>query len=527
MFVSNNFNFKQVLKFLPLSLVLLMMLYSCIKEEEEYGLTPEEIVKNKDHFFDYTDRANHMKNVVIAALKARHQQDGFMLKSATAGEQPLWDDDLTVVTDTSTRLLIPVYSQLEGNLTSLLYFEWPFDKDSIMWTKVIAPPPVSDTTFSWDAGLLFDYFRTKLGLPTQRQVIFAEQESEEPIIQPLSVNTHVTCRIVCAYIGSGEYMFFKGCSSYCTVTYVITDETEVDFLDPSNEGSGAPGDTSPVTYMVTLTASPTNGGSVSGGGTYEANQICTISASPNDGFVFQKWANSQGEQTNVIHSFYISKNETLTAHFVASSSYSPCSQRDSMNLNSTMSMAVDSLKTDAAGLTHEMGRYTIKGPQGQSDYRVQQGGVDSVGFPLPPGYKYGWIFHSHWDDNDLIPSPLDMMTIISLLCHNHIHNTSNFVFGVVNKEGEAYGISISNLSQLQRFIVDNNLYYSMAWYVKLEEALEKAGSDAQERERRFAEKIFNSGLSIMKTNTITPTNSNWQRIEYNPVNENVVTKPCN
>ncbi len=522
--------FKQAIKFLPVSLMLLGMC-SCNKEEAfQAKLTPEEITYNEEHFFDHADRADRMKRLVIDLLKTKNQQDGFVLKYyAASGEKPLWDDDLTITTDTSTRLLIPVYSQLEKNLSAVMYFEWPHGKDSIIWAKVEAPPPVDDTSFKWDPALLFDYFRTKLQLPTQRRVMFVEPESqstqESSSIQLSELEIEVNCRIVCAYIGNAEHLEFKGCSNYCTISYIITDEA-TEILDTGGDSGG--NDKSPKEFLVSVVASPAEAGSVSGGGIYKEGQLCLIAAQPKTGFILHKWSGTNGDQNNyLVFELEVDRAQTYTAHFVAASSYSPCSQRDSVKLNSEIAKVLDSLKNDAANLTIESGKYMTDGPAGQK-YRSARGGKDSVNFPIHIGANYKWMFHSHWGNNGFVPSIHDLWVLLGIVYQKkRIADYADFVYGIVNKNGTAYGLMISNQTRLQQFIMENNLYTSQDWYEKLDKELKEVGSDAQKAEKIFAERLSNSGLSILKGTNINTDSINWQQIEYDQSNDNVVSKPCN
>jgi hypothetical protein len=105
---------------------------------------------------------------------------------------------------------------------------------------------------------------------------------------------------------------------------------------------------------------------------------------------------------------------------------------------------------------------------------------------------------------------------------------SNFVYGMVNKEGTAYAITINDLLQFHAFVGINGLYdMKSKWYNDLKRALEKNGPYSQAAEKALADALFDSGLSIMKSTDNTSTGNNWQRIEYNPATEQVETKPCN
>ncbi len=74
------------------------------------------------------------------------------------------------------------------------------------------------------------------------------------------------------------------------------------------------------------------------------------------------------------------------------------------------------------------------------------------------------------------------------------------------------------------FFID--LCTSLDWYQELNGELEKVGSDAQKAEKVFIKTLSNSGISILKGTDIDANNINWQQIEYNQPNDNVVTKPC-
>jgi hypothetical protein len=273
---------------------------------------------------------------------------------------------------------------------------------------------------------------------------------------------------------------------------------------------------------------------VSGGGIYESGTNISISASPNDGFVFEKWVDQFGRSSiDLSINIVVATDYTCTAYFAASSSYTPCGQRDTVSKNIAITRAVNALKGYAASTLSgnvEVSQYNTTGPNGASWTQLYVGFYDHIFFPMPTGYnQYGWMFHTHTVNGIFVPSPWDIWALISQIYKlNGIADLYNFVYGMVNHQGTAYAMTISDPSQLQHFILDNDLYnMNSQWYKDLEKALIAADTNAQEEEKVFVSMLLNCGLSIMKGTNITPTNTDWQRIEYSKANDTVVTKPCN
>lgn len=75
---------------------------------------------------------------------------------------------------------------------------------------------------------------------------------------------------------------------------------------------------SPVTYMVTTSATPANGGTTTGGGTFNSGASCTVTATANPGYTFEKWTkNNAMVSTDASYTFTVTSNCNLVAHFVA------------------------------------------------------------------------------------------------------------------------------------------------------------------------------------------------------------------
>ena len=69
-------------------------------------------------------------------------------------------------------------------------------------------------------------------------------------------------------------------------------------------------------YQVTATCSPTEGGRVTGAGSYEENKYCTLNAISNQGYDFVNWTeNGNSVSTNANHTFKVTQNRNLVAHF--------------------------------------------------------------------------------------------------------------------------------------------------------------------------------------------------------------------
>ena len=297
-----------------------------------------------------------------------------------------------------------------------------------------------------------------------------------------------------------------------------------------NSGNNNNNDPPPAeSYTVTVTAS--QGGTVSGGGIFTEGKTCSISARPNTGFVFYEWESSLGYTSKrMSFSFNVYTNETLTAHFLAASTYSDCDQNSNLNQNDSITKRINILKNEAQTLGYEVGRYEIVGPDGIPDIKYHTDYHPThVTFPTPsPYYNYNWLFHTHIVGAiPPVPSHGDIFAIIQGYLQLRVRDDeSYFAYGIVNANGTAYAITIGDPSAFQRFITDNDLYNEDAkWYGNLRDRLLKAGTNEQRSERILMEALRNSGLSVMRSRNSTPTNAGWQVVEWR--NNSVATKPCN
>ena len=302
---------------------------------------------------------------------------------------------------------------------------------------------------------------------------------------------------------------------------------------PTDFGGGGPGisgDPPTSTFTVTVSASPKTGGSVSGGGSYNEGAQCTITATSANGYSFAGWTGSVSS-TNNPYSFVVTGNCYIMAGFV-SATYSPCGQNGGLNGNSDISKTLDTLKNYAANSNFERIGYMARGVNGESLYKAGNGLPNSGGTYTVPmlfdiNYKLEWSFHSHPPGINYTLSHGDIYAIYELYKLQRIYDFSNFAYGIVNSQGEAYAIMISNIKQFSEFIVMDDLHnINSQWYEDLRKALDKA-ANAQLAEKVFAKALSDSGLSIMKATTITSASVNWQRIEYNTTTTQVETKPCN
>jgi hypothetical protein len=77
---------------------------------------------------------------------------------------------------------------------------------------------------------------------------------------------------------------------------------------------------SPITFVISLSASPSAGGSVAGAGNYINGQSATVTASPASGYNFTNWTENGGVvSNNASYTFTINKNRNLTANFSTNS----------------------------------------------------------------------------------------------------------------------------------------------------------------------------------------------------------------
>lgn len=78
-------------------------------------------------------------------------------------------------------------------------------------------------------------------------------------------------------------------------------------------------------FTITLSANPVAGGTVSGGGKYKKDTVVTVTANANNNYSFVNWTEEGKEvSTDKSYSFPVTKNRSLVANFVETSSSVQC-----------------------------------------------------------------------------------------------------------------------------------------------------------------------------------------------------------
>ena len=587
-----NFNFKQVLKFLPLSLMLLMMLYSCLKEED-FGSTEVPPALTAEQLKIQAAKAWFEQHLASIG-QATDSIPMYILKSGNGNgnngngngngngnngngpkpkAKPKWEqarvgvDNVVEVPLESLGKISYASSenatdeQLASAVTQMIivnrngeyvaalmhivadagYLETKGYDLSQNYYKDLADDFSGRVFYTFLDGEYCNGWRYDNGKITA--TLSYNGSISVPDLEDTSVQPSAAPQICTEWI---DYIYVQWCTTATTqgettdlgcgewkLFYSYTYWKCEDIYDDDDGGFVPPGGggTPPTYYTVTLTANPAEGGTVSGGGSFQSGATVTITATAATatGYSFSGWQGDVSSTKNT-HSFVVTGNCEITALFLQLD-YTPCDQRDSLQQNTTIANEVNILKTEAASFNWEVARYETKGPNGVKPWIVDgPAGQGNVDFFIDPGDKYYWMFHSHYElFKDHVPSEGDIYTLYQLFSNNYIDKFSNFVYGIVNKSGVAYGITISNFAQFNAFAFINGLGdENSPWYKDLERELKKAGANAQLAEKRFADALFGSGLSIMKqTNNPVPYINGWQQIEYNPVTETVVVKPCN
>ncbi len=232
-----------------------LFLFSCQKDISEADVTIQETeipAVSDTEFFSYQNKDDVLKNRIIAALEQRNaQQGGIVCRSAAAyGGFPLWDQYVSTTVDSMTRLLVPMVDTAERKLVALWRFDCRVGSDTVHNGIAIAPPALEDTThFACDVNLLYDYFRYRLGYPTERHVKFEEQPESAPVpqngIRASSFDQSPNCRTVGIYLLSYDYSTWLliGHETVCTFSRFVAvgDDDELLLADGGNGNSGGGG----------------------------------------------------------------------------------------------------------------------------------------------------------------------------------------------------------------------------------------------------------------------------------------------
>ncbi|MCL2098330.1 MAG: hypothetical protein FWH23_06185 [Bacteroidales bacterium] len=583
MFVLSKFkNFTQVFKPLPLCLLFLLMVFSCNKEKDEFAppvdsaLSEAETAIQAAKTWFYQQYASNGQPADSIPMYSLMNDNGH---SHNVKAKPMWEDAQLGV-DKVVEVPLESYgkisygspyateTQLESTITQLIivnrdgeyvaalmhiiadssYLEAQGYDLSCNYYKDLADDFSGKVFYTYLDGDFCNGWRYEDGQITgtvtySGKLTVPDIEDGAPV-QAAILNSACITHVVVTW--------FRWCTDYyhahsgdqwtsCDPWKIVDYDS---YLICDFGGGGSPGglgsgnnnnnndeeeDTPPTPAIYTVTVTASQGGTAEGGGSFTEGQSCNISARPDAGFVFDRWESNHGyASTEMIYSFTVFTNETLTAAFVPASTYSDCGQRNSLNQNDTITGAINALKIDAQNVEVEVGRYEIIGPNGDILPGYNTGTSTKITFPTPsPDYNYNWLFHTHIVGGTPVPSADDIFSICQGFLEQRVReDASSFAYGIVNANGTAYAVTIGDPSAFQRFIRDNDLSNPDAlWYEDLNDRLVQAGTNAGATERIFVEALRNSGLSVMRSRNMTPTNARWQVVEWR--NNGVATKDCN
>jgi hypothetical protein len=517
-------------------------MFSCQKEESTSLLDvvePEQPVStiSDDALFAYKNREDSLKNRIIAALKYKNEQNsGIIQQSVAPYGQPLWDESESVTVDSVVRILVPMCDSLAKDIVGLWCFDNRVNSDSVYYGVSEMPPALNDTAFAIDLNLVYDYFRFKLGLPTERNIRF-EIEENNNINTASSDNAIVSqgmiievCTTMCGYVsvGNGEWVE-KGCVTTCTLYSIPTyeDKKFIELL-PIDGGDGGGGTGSSnnnnqeKTYTITVSANI--GGIATGGGTYPAGKLISISAQANDNYVFEHWMlNERMVSTNHTYALTVSANQTYVAKFISKD----CYNRRKIAENSNLHAMITNLKEKAQNKTKEVAIFETFNYNGNNTSLSgsSAGTVEEAGFPNLNGGTYNWMFHSHPSGAGLIFSGRDLMSLYQIYAQHLYTNLSSFLFGIVNHKGDGYALAITNPLLFEQFAQKYKLGSDNPEYIKQKIDYKIDIYDISKAEKVFTEFISGAGLALLKTDNINASQNTWDVIIYD-FRHQVVKKPC-
>jgi hypothetical protein len=526
---------------------LAIMMFSCQEEEILSSLTNQEfpdstIISDKDDaLFAYKNREDSLKNRIIAALKHKNEQSsGIVLQSVAPYGQPLWDESESVTVDSAVRILVPMYDSLVGDIVGLWCFDNRVGSDSVYYGVSEAPPALNDAAFAIDLNLVYDYFRFKLGLPTERNVRFEKENnmhtaaSVDIAVQTSSWDVTI-CETMCGYVGveiDGKVEFVeKGCFTRCTFYMIpVADHRDDLLLSEDGElgggGSGGNGDNQKKEYTITVSA--TTGGIATGSGTYPGGSLIALSAQAiNKDYVFEHWMlNGSIVSTNPTYALTVSANQSYVATFITQDCYNKRKIAENTNLNAMLT----GLKGNAQKDTNEVAMFETFNYDGNNTILSgkRNGIAGEAGFPNLNGGTYNWMFHSHPLGEGVIFSGRDLMSLYQIYTNHLYTNLSSFLWGIVNHKGGTYALSINNPALFEQFARLHQLDGSDSEYIINALDYKIDSYNISEAEKGFTEFINGSGLVLLKMDSAESSQNTWSAIEYNTVTKEIVTQqPCN
>jgi hypothetical protein len=517
--------------------LVIVMMFSCQKEENTSLLDvvePEQSVSTiaGDAFFACKNREDSLKNRIIAALQHKNnEQGGIVQQSVAPYGQPLWDESESVTVDSAVRILVPMYDSLAKDIVGLWCFDNRLGKDSVYYGVSEVPPALNDTAFAIDLSLVYDYFRFKLELPTERNIKFEFEEnnnintaSSGNGIVPQSMIIEI-CTTMCGYVsvGNGEWVE-KGCFTTCEFYSIPTYEDQMFIeLPPIEGGGGGSNDDQKKTYTITVSAN--TGGFVIGGGTYPMGQLISISAQVHENYRFEYWMlNGSVVSTNRTYVLTVSQNQSYVAKFISEDCYNKRKIAEDALLNG----AANLLKGEAQNKTNEVARFETFNYNGNNTSLSgsRDGIAGEAGFPNLNGGTYNWMFHSHPAGQGVIFSGRDLISLYQIYAQHLYTDLSSFLFGVVNHLGSGYALSITDPLLFEQFARLYQLDGSSPEYIINELDYQISLYDISRAEKVFTELINGSGLSLLKVNSIGSSQNTWDVITYNNNIKKVTVQPC-
>lgn len=522
------------------------MMFSCQEENISLDLADPEIPastvisdKGDDAFFAYKNREDSLKNRIIAALKYKDEQSsGIVQQSVVSYGQPLWDESESVTIDSAVRILVPMYDSLASDVVGLWCFDNRVNSDTVYYGMLDAAPlALSDTAFAIDLNLLCDYFRFKLGLPTELNIRFEEENNMRPassadIATPTSNGGITVCVKICGYVGVGddkeEDYVLKFCTTKCEF-YMIYDPDPYDNLplhddDGFDGGLGGGGANQEKTYTIIVHA--TTGGEATGGGEYPDGSSISISAQAIDeDYVFEHWiSNGSIVSADLTYTFKVSATQAYMAKFITKDCYNKRKVAENANLNAMLT----SLKGNAQKDTNEVAMFETFNYNGNnSTLSGKRNGIaGEAGFPGLNGGTYNWMFHSHPAGQGVIFSGRDLMSLYQIYANHLYTDLSSFLWGIVNHNGGAYALAITNPLLFEQFAQKYRLGGSDPEYIKQKVDYRISSFDVSRAEERFTEFISGSGLSLLKIDDVVSSQNRWEAITYNAEAEKVTEQPC-
>ncbi|MDR0692650.1 MAG: hypothetical protein LBF69_06395 [Prevotellaceae bacterium] len=488
-------------------------------------------------FFAYKNREDSLKVRIIAALKYKDEQSsGIVQQSVEFYGQPLWDESESVTVDSAVRILVPMYDSLAKDIVGLWCFDNCLDSDTVYYGMSAAPLALSDTAFALDLNLLYDYFRFKLGLPTERKNVRFEIQENNNIgaassgdIRPNMIVS--ICSTMCGYVsvGDGEWVE-KGCITTCEYysmpTYYYVESVYIGDFDSGGGGGGSGNNNNSnnnQTSTYTITVSATTGGMATGGGTFPGGKLISISAQAmKEDYVFEHWMlNGSVVSTDHTYALTVSQNQTYVAKFITKD----CYKAKQMAQDAILNGAANLLKGEAQTKSNEVARFGAF-YNGMNTTGSREGITGEAGFPNLNGGTYNWMFHSHPSGAGIIFSGRDLMSLYQIYAGHLYTNLSSFLFGVVNHLGSGYALAITDPFLFEQFAQEYRLGSGNPEYIMKMIDDKISLYNVSEAEKRFTKFINGSGLSLWKVDNIRYSQNTWDAVKYNTKTKRITTQPC-